>query len=470
MKISSRLRVLAALLAVAVGTLTPSRLIAQPIAPGAASDAEKAPETPAGKQLQWLLDFLNGSQPLGEPKDRFSDSFLQSVPPERIGLILNSAKATIFKDGAKLTKIKPGATDTELIAVVQGGDALLDVSVATDESGKMSGLLLRPGLPPKTALTSWAQFDEKYSAFPGKTNFAAFAVTLSPEGKATLRSVHALRPDLVLATGSTFKLYVLGTLSEQILAGKGKWDEKIAIREDLKSLPGGVMQNEPAGKEFPISEFAAKMISISDNTATDHLIARAGRENIEQYLATINSHASQNRPFLKTMEMFRIKLAPDKTLASRYANADEAARRTLLATDGEVAKVIPDLAFAEKWTVPIEIEKVEWFASAEDCCKAMVHLHELEQKPGMDELKRVLRINSGIPFDKKTWPSVAFKGGSEPGVMNLTWLFEREDGAKFVVSMGWNNAEASVEVAPMISIARGMADLLAKEPREEAAK
>ena len=206
------------------------------------------------------------------------------------------------------------------------------------------------------------------------------------------------------------------------------------------------------------------MISISDNTATDHLIRRAGRENVEKYAAGFNSCAAQGTPFLLTMEMFRIKLSPDKTLATRYASADEAGRRALLAPGGEVSKSQPDLAFAEKWTVPIEIEKIEWFSSANDLCNAMLKLHAMELKPGMEELKRVLRINGGIPFDKKTWPSVAYKGGSEPGVINLTWLLERNDGAMFVVSMGWNDPKASVDTNTMVGIARGVVDLLAKEP------
>jgi len=437
----------------------------QPVAPGAASTDVVAPSTPAGKQLAWLLEYLNGKAPLGEPADRFSESFLKAVPGEKLTAILASAKSTVFKDGAKLTAIKPGATDSNLVAIVQGGETLLEVSVGTDATGKMEGLLLKPALPPKVILNSWSQFDEKLAALPGQTNFAAYAVTTTTDGTFALKPVHTVRPELCLATGSTFKLYVLGTISEQILAGTAKWDEQIKVMDELKSLPGGVMQNEPAGKEFPLSEFAAKMISISDNTATDHLIHRAGRENIEKYAAGFNSCAARSIPFMKTMEMFRIKLSPDKTLATRFAGTDEAGRRTMLAPGGEVSKSEPDIAFAEKWTIPIEIEKVEWFSSANDLCNAMLKLHGFELKPGMDELKRVLRINGGIPFDKKIWPSVAYKGGSEPGVINLTWLLERNDGALFAVSIGWNDTKASVDTNVMVGLARGMTDLLAKEPK-----
>ncbi|MGH7242477.1 MAG: serine hydrolase [Phycisphaerales bacterium] len=437
----------------------------QPVAPGSVSPELAPPATPAGKQLAWLLDFLNGKGPIGEPKDRFDEAFLSKVPEEKLTSILKSVKETLFKDGAKLTQIKPGATETSLVAVVQGGDSPLDVSINITPAGKMDGLFLRPALPPKVPMVAWRQFDEKLAEFPGQTNFAAYAVTASSDGNFALRPVHTVRPELCLATGSTFKLYVLGTISEQVLAGTAKWDEQMKVVDALKSLPGGVMQNEPDGKEFPLSEFAAKMISISDNTATDHLIHRAGRDNIEKYAAGFNSCAARATPFMKTMEMFRIKLSKDKTLATRFANADVAGRRKFLEPGGEVSKSDPDVEFAEKWTVPIEIEKIEWFSSANDLCNAMLKLHGFELKPGMDELKRVLRINGGIPFDTKVWPSVAYKGGSEPGVINLTWLLERNDGALFAVSIGWNNPTAAVDTNTMVALARGVVDLLAKEPK-----
>ncbi|MBS0190287.1 MAG: serine hydrolase [Phycisphaerales bacterium] len=435
----------------------------QPSAPGTATPTVAVPDTASGKQLRWVLDFLNGAAPLGEVHERFSEKFLAAVPPDKLTAVLDSLKSGPFKGGARLVKISEGSTDSSLVATVQGGDAPLEVSISTDGAGLMDGLLFRPSSPPKTALSSWADFDKAFEAFPGAKNFAAYALSSTPGSEPALRPVHTLAPDLCLATGSTFKLYILGTIAEQILAGKGSWEEKIAIREDLKSLPGGVMQNEPAGKEFPLSEFAAKMISISDNTATDHLLTRAGRGNVEKYMAGFNSCASRNLPFLGTMEMFRIKLAPDRTLAARFAAADEKTRRSML--ESEVAKAAPDLAFAEKWTVPIEIERVEWFSSAADLCKAMVRLHEMEARPGMAELVRVLRINGGIPFDRKMWVSVAYKGGSEPGVMNLTWLLERNDGAVFVVSMGWNDTKAEVDQGRLVGLARGMADLLAKEKK-----
>jgi hypothetical protein len=63
------------------------------------------------------------------------------------------------------------------------------------------------------------------------------------------------------------------------------------------------------------------------------------------------------------------------------------------------------------------------------------------------------------------WKSVAFKGGSEPGVLNLTWLLERDDGAFFAVSIGWNDTERPVDLNALLATAGGIVDLLAKSER-----
>jgi beta-lactamase class A len=60
--------------------------------------------------------------------------------------------------------------------------------------------------------------------------------------------------------GSTFKLYVLAALAETIIASDLAWKDKLAIWEELKSLPSGTMQNKAAGTHFLLLEFAQLMI------------------------------------------------------------------------------------------------------------------------------------------------------------------------------------------------------------------
>src|SRR5690606_27330832 len=86
-------------------------------------------------------------------------------------------------------------------------------------------------------------------------------------------------------TASVFKMYVLYAVAQAIEAGTLTWSEQLEITDDVRSLPSGELQNEPAGTLVTVREAAEKMIAISDNTATDMLIKRLGREQVEAAVA-----------------------------------------------------------------------------------------------------------------------------------------------------------------------------------------
>ena len=64
-----------------------------------------------------------------------------------------------------------------------------------------------------------------------------------------------------------------------------------------------------------------------------------------------------------------------------------------------------------------------------------------------DETARaILAINPGLPPQTRGAVAYAgFKGGSEPGVANLTYLVRTRAGAWYAVSVGWNNPAAPVD-------------------------
>ncbi|HEU4614518.1 MAG TPA: hypothetical protein VFS15_20625, partial [Kofleriaceae bacterium] len=92
-------------------------------------------------------------------------------------------------------------------------------------------------------------------------------------------------------------------------------------------------------------------------------------------------------------------------------------------------------------------------------------LHARSRKPKLAPLLDVLSINPGIPIDKAQWPYIGFKGGSEPGVINLTWLLRRADDKWFVVTLTANSdAGGTVPEDKLLGVATGALELLAKEP------
>jgi Beta-lactamase enzyme family len=165
---------------------------------------------------------------------------------------------------------------------------------------------------------------------------------------------------------SAFKLYVLGALARAVQTGRASWDEQLAIRGEWRSLPSGELQDARAGTELPLSTYAEKMISISDNTAADHIIHLLGRHAVEQQLRRFDMARPQaDEPFLTTRELFQLKLGSHSALTF-YQHLDRDGRRAYL------AHVIDRLSLptADTWVEPRAIDSMEWFASPLDICRA----------------------------------------------------------------------------------------------------
>jgi Beta-lactamase enzyme family/ORF 12 gene product N-terminal len=425
-----------------------------------------APDTPAGRQLAWVNQVLSGQTFKGFEK-HFSPSFLQRVSPAEFRKTVQQWRRDEFGEGpaelAQVTETSPSALGALMRG--QSTDRYTQVRLETDQLGRISTLLLAPVIGVKLGeITTWDAFDASAGALPGSFVMAAYQLSDAQPGQSGQpREVHTLGADRRLAIGSVSKLYILGALAEQIVTGGAKWDDIVVIQDALKSLPTGRLQLEPQDTEIPLSGVVEDLISLSDNTAADHLLHRLGRERVEDYLKSHGNKDERNFPFLSTMEFYKLKLTGDHTLAQRYAGADVQTRRDMLATGGPVEQATISADAMLQWKWPYTIDSVEWFATAPECCGLMADLHRLEQQPGMEPLARALRINPGLTFDPRTWKSVGYKGGSEPGVLNMTWLLERSDGRWYVLSLGWNDPAKPLDMPQMIKLAGVAVAILSEE-------
>ncbi|WGV27639.1 serine hydrolase [Halotia branconii] len=75
---------------------------------------------------------------------------------------------------------------------------------------------------------------------------------------------------------STIKFPVLVALFQEVDAGRIKLNETLVMRRDLMTGGSGVIQYKKAGTKFSLLETVTKMITISDNTATNMVIDRLG--------------------------------------------------------------------------------------------------------------------------------------------------------------------------------------------------
>jgi hypothetical protein len=318
---------------------------------------------------------------------------------------------------------QPAQVEAIIGATVAGP---LVLTLATDAAGLIGGLNYSPYVP---SPRSWQQLDADLAGLAAQTPEVSFAtMTIGQDGSCHL--VHGVNATTPRPLGSAFKLYVLGALGRAIAEHKASWDEDLAINDAWKSLPSGVLQNEPAGTELPLETYADYMIAISDNTAADHLIHFLGRDAVQAQLFRFgNRNAKPDIPFLTTRELFALRSVNYPSLADSYL-ADTPAQR---AAELNTLDQIP-LSQIQPWTQPEQINQIEWFASPADICRAYAGLWRENSQPGLSPIGQALSISdAGIGLDRTRYPLVWYKGGSEPGVLTVNYLARAADG-KLIVS------------------------------------
>ena len=86
--------------------------------------------------------------------------------------------------------------------------------------------------------------------------------------------------------------------------------------------------------------------------------------------------------------------------------------------------------------VPRDIDRLEYFGSATDLCRAYASLAALDRQPGLSPIGQALSVNDdGLQLDPARWKTTWFKGGSEPGALSLAYLATTRAGQSYVVTV-----------------------------------
>lgn len=366
----------------------------------------------------------------------FTKDFQEAVPLE----YLKSIFSDLYGDTGSCTSYKALPLGQGKYRLILNGDkninALFSV-VFNETSGLFSGLLLNGIDDPSFQINKWEDVELGLQK-------------IDPHGKlsATLKTndevINFTHNDSeVFAIGSTFKLYILGALEQSIGRGEHSWDEILPLKEEWKSLPSGIMHNWPTGKQVKLYEYAEKMISISDNTATDHLLYFLGRNTVQELLNPMgNFHQQLFAPFLSTLEMFKLKWAIDPLETQKYLQQDEGGRLNIIKS---LALVPRDQVGTNGVDInkPTLINKLEWFATTPENCEAMFWLAD-QHSPEIRSIlsKSVPVVDVASP--NSHWAYSGYKGGSEPGVISMTFLLESKKGSRACLSMSWNNEAENI--------------------------
>ena len=351
-----------------------------------------------------------------------------------------------------------------ILVGTDGGRLEVEITVSEDAPNLIEGLSIGPQISEFPGDVTVEAIDVTLADLAPQSSLAVFDVT---DGACEI--VHEIRADEQILLGSVFKLWVLAALAHEVSEGNAGWDETLAVTDELRSNPAGEIYQLESGTEVSLEELAELMISISDNTATDMLLDRLGRDSVGTVLERVGvADPSANRPMLSTGNLFALKFDPAEPTAADYRTLDEAGRRALLAElDAAVHPwVAEDLGVEDFEAIitadgapPIDQPRdfdLEWFATPLDLCRTLVYLSELADTEGLEPVAPILELNAGqgLPFDRERWPTIRFKGGSEPGVLAGAWWFEGNDGQRHVVAGGANNPAALLdETAVVLTLA-----------------
>ncbi|HOI89382.1 MAG TPA: serine hydrolase [Candidatus Rifleibacterium sp.] len=357
----------------------------------------------------------------------FTEEFLKTVTEKRLHEIISFyqnevgsfTRVETLKEGYKLHFAK----------------GTVPASLTINEKNLISGLWF--GVPEKSE-DSFAEIIEAFKKSPDRTSVCVlrYKVPAAAEAgqSAANQGLESLQPEVVvelnaeqpMGIGSAFKLYLLKAIEDDVAAGRRSWSDIIELREDWKSFPSGILQDWHPGSRHSLETLAGLMISISDNTATDHIFNLLGVETVRKYLP------ETCKDIINTSQMTKLKFFfPAK--GTEFIKADQKGKDAILREmDGIIPASIASYSSIYTLNKPVMIDELEWFISTRKLCETIWTLRDSSR----------IRINaaSGL-VNRADWHIAGFKGGSEPGVVNYTWVLQKTPASPiYTVSCTANNS------------------------------
>ena len=385
---------------------------------------------------QAIADQVSGSSNNFAPL--YAESFLEAVPIQKLSDLYASMRSQY---GPVLHVVERSRGSSEQGKFEFDFKQLAVPVTLTIESApthRVVGLWFGPAVP---RLQSLQEVVARLASLEGQVSFQV----LQLDGGVVRAS---LNPDKALGIGSAFKLYVLAELAVE----KVPWDRVTLLQNRYKSLPSGELQNWPDGSPLTVNTLAVEMISKSDNTAADHLLALVGPRHVEDLLPRVGmTNPSANIPFLSTLELFRLK--SDAALRHNYLAADTTGRRAILEKISGLPK--PSVEQMKNGDV-VAIDRLEWFASAADLCRLMGWFDHQNDPVVLS----ILAVNPGLAISADRFNYIGYKGGSEPGVLNMTWLLHARSGHHYALSASWNDSKKDVDLQQFAGIMLAATDVI----------
>lgn len=268
----------------------------------------------------------------------------------------------------------------------------------------------------------------------------------------------------VRATGSVFKLWVLGGAARAVVDGTlSEFDNLPLVASEL--APAGTINSEPLGTLFPVKDLATLMLGISDNTATDLLHERVGRTLMNQMPAAFGmAQPTLLTPFLGINEQFHLFYSFPLVDSQSYIAGDDAFQSNFLNT-----RIVP---LGPVTTTPFFHASLlvdgSWRASPLDVCAAFSALRRLPRgSEAMRMADRALSASAAQPDVRGDWDRVWYKGGSLSSgagfhVLVHAWLLEDAGQDPYVVVAMSNSNTGGIDQFNVQSVTGRILELLSQ--------
>ncbi|WP_373488527.1 serine hydrolase [Blastomonas sp.] len=355
----------------------PTSSIAQPTPPA----AERAIFDEAAQKV---LAVLQGT---GDPATTFTPDFIAAVPPAQLKTVIDGLKAQ-FGEALSVEAVRP--TDARAASIdIRFEQAVVTFTIGARE-GRLSGLFITGS---RAAVDSLDAVAAEIKALPGHAGFTVHELTAQGS-----RPVTQNRADERFAIASAFKLYVLAEVDRAVRAGERRWDDVIALSQ--KSHPSGITQTWPDDAPMTLQTLATLMVSISDNSATDTLIALLGQDRLARIVrASGHSNPGELSPLLTTQQVTGLKMPGNADLRDAFLGGSEREQAAIIAgAQGRLS--LPNLDLSVYTGGPNQIDTIEWFASPEDIARLLAIL----ERDAHPVTRAILKNNPGIaPDNARRW-------------------------------------------------------------------
>lgn len=373
------------------------------------------------EQTRWALGLVEGEAGVVTPEEfaeRFDQAFQDQVSAFELSV------------GIGPLRLAGPYTVTDVVVAEGVGRAAslslhseqrpLILSIALDDEGRIETLFYQDDTSGEApAIGAWADLDAALAELEAEAQ-----VVVGEVRDGTCETVHTTEglPEGGEAwpTGSIFKLLVLAGVVDAVEAGELAWEDDLEITETVRSLPSGILQDREAGSTVTVREAAELMISISDNTATDLLIAALGQDRLRSSAEQAGVDADRVTPLQTTRELFILGWGVEQDVRDRWSRSTTPLERQAVLDDLPQDLSVVDVAAV---TTPVWQDGVDWPLTGGEVCAIHARLQQHAATGAGGPVRDILAANPGgqVP-DGVTYQG--FKGGSAPGVLALSYYVE----------------------------------------------